>query len=409
MSYAKSYRVLLHPTVLISSLGYFVDIYDLILFSIVRIPSLKSIGVADSELMSQGMTLLNIQMGGMLLGGLLWGILGDKKGRVSILYGSILLYSLANIANAFVTSFEMYAALRLLSGIGLAGELGAAVTLVAESLPTSQRGYGIALVAAVGILGALFAAFVSDVYSWQTAYIVGGVMGLLLLVFRMKMKDSMIFERVREDSGIQKGNIFMFFTNRERLLKYLSCIFVGTPNWFIIGVLVAFAPEITGQLSATEPIVLSKGIGILYLGLSLGDLASGFLSQWIGSRRSVVLLFLLGSLPVIALYLTKTGQGAFFYYCIFFVMGIFNGYWAISITIAAEQFGTNLRATAATSVPNFIRAMVIPLTLCVQFLKVHIGLLGAVSCVAVVCYVFAFTALYFLEETHAKDLNCIEV
>lgn len=405
----KNFKLLLHPTVLISSLGYFVDIYDLILFSIVRITSLKSIGIPDSELMSQGMKLLNIQMGGMLLGGLLWGILGDKKGRVSILYGSILLYSLANIANAFVTSFEMYAGLRLLAGIGLAGELGAAVTLVAESLPTLQRGYGVALVAAVGILGALFAAFVSNMYSWQTAYIVGGVMGLCLLIFRIKMQDSFIFKNVHENKNVSKGNFLMFFTDRNRFFKYLSCIFIGTPNWFIIGVLVAFAPEITAQLSASEPVELSKGIAILYLGLSLGDLASGFISQWIKSRRKVVLWFLLGSLPIITLYLTKTNQSAHFYYGLFFIMGFFNGYWAISITIAAEQFGTNLRATAATSVPNFIRAMVIPLTLSVQFLKEYVGLLGAVSTVAFICFMLAFTALYFLEDTHSKDLNCLEV
>jgi putative MFS transporter len=399
---------LFNATIIICSLGYFVDIYDLILFSIVRIPSLQSIGVETSELMSKGVTLLNLQMGGMLVGGLLWGIMGDRKGRVSVLYGSILLYSLANIANAFVTTYPAYAALRFLAGVGLAGELGAAVTLVSELMPKARRGYGVALVASVGILGAIFAAFVSEVFSWQTAYLVGGAMGLSLLVFRMKMKDSILFETVRQTAAVQKGNFFMFFTSRERFLRYVSCIFIGAPNWFIIGVLVMFAPEITASLSPTEPILVAKGVGWLYLGLSLGDLASGFLSQWIGSRRKVVLLFLTMSAPVIYLYLTATSHGTLFYYALFFVLGICNGYWAVMITIAAEQFGTNLRATAATTVPNFVRAMVIPLTLSVQALHTQMSLISSVAIVAVGCLITAYLALYFLEETHGRDLNFLE-
>lgn len=399
---------LISPVVIICSLGYFVDIYDLILFSIVRIPSLQGIGVAQSELMSKGVLLLNLQMGGMLIGGLLWGIMGDKRGRVSVLYGSILLYSLANIGNAFVGSFEAYAVLRLLAGIGLAGELGAAVTLVSELMPKSQRGYGVAFVAAVGILGAIFAAFVAETLSWQTAYLVGGCMGLVLLVFRLKTKDSLMFETVHKSKEIQKGNFFMFFQSRKRFVRYLSCIFIGAPNWFIIGVLVAFAPEITGNLAPTEPVVVAKAIAWLYLGLSLGDLASGFLSQWLGSRRKVVLLFLAATVPLIALYLTHTGGNQVFYYTLFFALGICNGYWAVMITIAAEQFGTNLRATAATTVPNFVRAMVIPLSLGVQLLKEPLGLLGAVATVAALTIGLALVALAMLQETHGRDLDFVE-
>ncbi len=401
-------RNLFNSTVIISSLGYFVDIYDLILFSIVRIPSLKAIGVPANELMSRGVTLLNMQMGGMLLGGILWGILGDKKGRVSVLYGSILLYSLANLANAFVTSFEAYAVLRFISGLGLAGELGAAVTLVTERMPVASRGYGVALVASIGILGAICAAFVSNVFSWQVAYIVGGVMGLLLLVFRMKMQDSALFQSVHQDSSIKKGSFFMFFTNRARFFRYLSCIFIGAPNWFIIGILVAFAPEITAQRAVLEPVIVGHGIGWLYFGLSLGDLGSGFLSQWLKSRKKIVFLFLAMSIPLIVVYLTTTNAHAIMYYALFFALGICNGYWAVFVTIAAEQFGTNLRATATTTIPNFVRGMVIPLTLSVQALQGRIGLVNAVAIVGSICFVLAYTALYFLEETYHKDLNFLE-
>lgn len=404
-SRSVSWRTLLNTTVVVSSLGYFVDIYDLILFSIVRIPSLKSIGVSPDELMHKGMILLNMQMGGMLIGGILWGMLGDKKGRVSVLYGSILLYSLANLANAFVVSFPIYASLRFLAGIGLAGELGAAVTLVTEVTPKSQRGYAVAFVAAVGILGAIFAAFVSETFSWQTAYIVGGTMGLLLLVFRMKMQDSSLFTKIQKNDQVEKGNFLLFFSNRKLFFSYLACIFVGSPNWFIIGILVTLSPEITAQLSASEPVLVSTGIAWLYVGLSLGDLLSGFLSQWIRSRKKVLFIFITMTIPIMILYLTKTHAGTTFYYPLFFVLGICNGYWAVGIMTAAEQFGTNLRATATTTVPNFIRAMVIPMTLGVQTLTPNFGLIKSIAIIAVLCIGLSYIALWHLQETYHRDLD----
>lgn len=407
MQEKASFMRFLNMTVIVSSLGYFVDIYDLILFSIVRIPSLQAIGVTGEELMSKGTLLLNMQMAGMLVGGILWGVLGDRKGRVSVLYGSILLYSLANLANAFVTTFPMYAGLRFLAGLGLAGELGAAVTLVSESLAAEDRGYGVALVASVGILGAIFAAFISDTFSWQTAYIVGGVMGLTLLAFRFKMQDSRLFSAVHKEESIVKGNFFMLLSG-DRLKRYLSCIFVGSPNWFTIGVLVAFAPEITSHLSCTGTVLASKAIACLYLGLSLGDLLSGFLSQWMKSRKKVILLFLSLNIPVIFVYLTTTHASPDFYYVLFFILGIPNGYWAVVNTVAAEHFGTNLRATAATTVPNFIRAMVIPLSLGVQFLKPYLGLIEAISLVAMLSVGLAYMALSKLEETYYKNLDFVE-
>jgi MFS family permease len=397
-----------NTTVLVGALGYFVDIYDLVLFSIVRIDSLKALGVGQEALMSKGVTLLNTQMTGMLLGGIIWGMLGDKRGRVSVLYGSILMYSLANIANAFVGSFEMYALLRLIAGIGLAGELGAAVTLVSENMPISHRGYGVAVVAAIGILGAIVASFVAESFSWQSAYLVGGFMGLVLLAFRIKMQDSALFKRATSDASIRRGNFLMFFTNRTRFFRYMSCIFIGAPNWFIIGILAAFAPEITASRGALEPVVVAKAIAWLYLGLSLGDLASGFLSQAIKSRKKVVALFLSGCAPIIALYLALHGLHATTYYALFFVLGLGNGYWAVFVTTAAEQFGTNLRATAATTVPNFVRAMVIPLTLGVQALKADLGLIGAVALIGTLCLAVAGIALYYLDETYHKDLNFLE-
>src|SRR5882762_615963 len=121
----KDFKLLFSVPVIVAALGYFVDIYDLLLFSIVRRPSLSALGVPDEELFGQGEFLLQVQMGGLLLGGLIWGIMGDKRGRLSVLFGSILMYSLANIGNGFVTNVTQYAALRFIAGLGLAGELGA--------------------------------------------------------------------------------------------------------------------------------------------------------------------------------------------------------------------------------------------------------------------------------------------
>lgn len=399
---------LLNTTVIVASLGYFVDIYDLLLFSIVRIPSLAAIGIPQDELITKGAMLLNLQMGGMLLGGLMWGIMGDRRGRVSVLYGSIALYSVANLANAFVQTFAQYAVCRFFAGLGLAGELGAAITLVAEAMTQKDRGYGVAVVAGIGILGAIFAAGVAELFEWRVAYVVGGLMGLFLLIFRWKMHVSTMFQMVQSNKDIEKGRFSMFFSDRERFRKYMCCILIGAPNWFCIGILAGFAPEITTNLGSLEPITVSMAIAWAYLGLSAGDLLSGFVSQWIRSRRRVVFLDLCAAIPVIAIYLTQREQTPVFYSIIFFCLGLSNGYWAVMMTIAAEQFGTNLRATAATTVPNFIRAMVIPLTLSVQGLKAWLGLVPAVGIVAAGCIAIAFLALWNLDETYHRDLNFVE-
>src|SRR5678815_49497 len=133
--------------VIVAALGYFVDIYDLLIFGIVRADSLKSIGIAPDAQLGPTQLILNTQMIALLLGGILWGVLGDKRGRISVLFGSIILYSLANIANGFVHTVPQYAAARFLAGLGLAGELGGGITLVSESLDEKTRGHGTTIVA----------------------------------------------------------------------------------------------------------------------------------------------------------------------------------------------------------------------------------------------------------------------
>ncbi len=397
----------INTTVLVSALGYFVDIYDLVLFSIVRIPSLTDLGVKGEELIKTGVFLLNMQMGGMLLGGIIWGVWGDKKGRLSVLFGSIFLYSVANIANAFVTSIDAYAALRLLAGIGLAGELGAAVTIICEILPKELRGYGTAIVATIGVSGAVAAGIIGDNFPWQTAFIIGGILGLVLLIMRIKMFESGIYKSIKE-SNVSRGNFFKLFTSKERFVRYINCILIGLPIWFVIGVLVTFSPEFGKVLNVQGNISAGKSIMFAYIGLILGDFASGFLSQAIKSRKKIVRVFLLLTLVFILVYLFYSNLSLTYFYALCSALGFAIGYWAVFVTIGSEQFGTNLRATVTTTVPNFIRGSVIPITLSFELLRSSIGMIYAALIVGIISVAIAFFSLYHLNETYGKDLNFIE-
>jgi len=303
-------RYLFNTTVLVSALGYFVDIYDLILFGIVRIPSLTDLGIKGDELIKVGVYLLNMQMAGMLIGGIIWGIWGDKKGRLSVLFGSIFLYSVANFANAFVTSVDMYAILRFIAGVGLAGELGAAITLVSEVMTKETRGYGTAIVATIGVSGAIAAAIVGDLFTWQTAYIIGGVLGLILLVMRIKMYESGMF-KLLQTANVGRGKFLTLFTSKDRFLRYAYCILIGLPIWYVVGVLVTFSPEFGKVIGVNEPIVAGKSIMFTYLGLIFGDFASGFLSQIMKSRKKVIGIFISFTSAFILVYLFAHGLSLF--------------------------------------------------------------------------------------------------
>jgi putative MFS transporter len=397
----------LNTSVLVASLGYFVDIYDLILFGIVRVPSLTSLGVAQNKLIDVGILLLNLQMAGMLIGGIIWGILGDKKGRISVLFASIFLYSLANIGNAFVTSINAYGALRFIAGLGLAGELGAAVTLVSELLPKEQRGYGTSIIAGIGVSGAIFAAIIGENFTWQTAYIMGGVLGFLLLILRLKMFESGIYKSIAEKK-ISKGNFLKLFTDRKRFIKYLNCILIGTPIWFVVGVLITFSPEFGRVLKVTGPVTAGNAILFTYAGLIFGDFISGFLSQWVKSRKRILTVFISLTFILVPVYLFLRGLSPAQFYGLCVLLGFAIGYWAIFVTVAAENFGTNLRATVATTVPNFIRGSVIPITLGFEYLKNSVGIIYSALIVAVITVIIALVSLNNLEETYGKDLDYIE-
>jgi MFS family permease len=408
MTEKNAFKTLMSVPVWVAALGYFVDIYDLILFSVVRIQSLESIGITGKALEDTGLLPLNTQMLGMLVGGLIWGILGDKKGRLSVLFGSILLYSLANIANGFITNLTQYAILRFIAGIGLAGELGAGITLVAEILPKQIRGYGTTLVGAVGMLGAVLAYLISTIFDWRTCYFIGGGLGLMLLVLRVGVFESGMFHQVVNDTKIKKGNFLMLFSPQKRFLKYLYCIFIGFPTWFVIGILITLAPEFSQKLGFPITAVAGKAVMFAYLGLSVGDLATGLLSQWLKSRKKVVLYCVLMSFICTIIYLVAPFKNLTFFYFNCFLLGISMGYWALFVTIGAEQFGTNLRATVATTVPNFARGSLVLVTLLFQMAKTYFGLAWGAMLVGSFTMLVAIIVLSLTEETFEKDLNYVE-
>lgn len=396
--------------VIISALGYFVDIYDLLLFGIVRIPSLKSLGL-DPDV--DGTFILNCQMVGLLLGGVLWGVFGDRKGRLSVLFGSILVYSLANIACGFLPYFPkehlvyQYALLRFIAGIGLAGELGAGITLVSESLPKNLRAIGTSVVAGFGLMGAVVAQLTVELAGgWNISYIIGGVMGIMLLFLRISISESGIYKKI-EHKTVSKGNFLSFFTHKDRLIRYLKCIAIGLPTWYCIGILAVLANQFAPEFGIKE-IVPGKAIMWAYIGISVGDLLSGFISHALKSRKIAIFYMLVfTSIGVGIMFFGNTNTETKYYiFCVW--LGLGTGYWAMFVTLAAEQFGTNIRNTATTTVPNVVRGLVPVMILAFDFFKKDFSVITSAALVGVVVFGLAFYSSLTISETHDKDLEFTE-
>ncbi|MFM7726774.1 MAG: MFS transporter, partial [Flavobacteriales bacterium] len=378
--------------------------------------SLKGMGITDPTLLAEyDYTMFLWQMTGMLIGGLVWGILGDIKGRRNILMGSILIYSLANIANAFVTDIHWYAVVRLIAGIGLAGELGAAITLVNEILKKESRGYGTMVIVTMGALGAVAAVYINKLdlamfglAQWQVMYIIGGMLGLLLLTLRAGTHESHMFDDVKQQQ-VSKGNFFMLFSIRKRAVRYLACIAMGLPVWFCVGVLTKFSTkfaELGGAQGGTFE--LGQAIVFTYLGLSVGDLLSSYLSQVFKSRKRIVLGYLTSCIAIILVFLFGRGFSVSFYYFLIFLIGCATGYWALFVTIASETFGTNIRATVTTTVPNFVRGATVPIVLSFKALTHNYGEINAALIVGGICLTLSLLSLLVLPETFGRDLRFVE-
>jgi putative MFS transporter len=394
--------------VIVSALGYFVDIYDLLLFSIIRVPSLQSLGLNSDLVASRGLHILNIQMMGLLVGGIIWGVLGDKKGRLKVLYASIILYSIGNIANGFVQTVDQYAAVRFVTGLGLAGELGAGITLVSELLPKEKRGIGTSLVAGIGLTGAVFAFFLKQHFDWRTCYFIGGGLGFMLLLLRVSVLESEMF-KVIQQSHVRKGNFFMLFTNRQRARKYLAAILIGLPTWYVIGILITFSKEFGLKMGIHGAIDPGKAVMFAYAAISIGDVAAGFVSQWLKSRKKAVGLYYIITILSMIWFFNLEGQTAAYLYIASALLGFGTGFWAIFVTMAAEQFGTNIRATVATTVPNMVRGSLNLVSLLFNSLQPSFGYLKSGWLTGIVVIIIALISLYFTDETFNKELNYVEL
>ena len=414
--------------VVVAALGYFVDIYDLVLFGVIKAESLKQIMIGTSPALqaATGKFLFNMQMIGMLIGGVIWGVLGDKRGRLQVLFGSILLYSLANIANAFVSDISTYAVIRIIAGIGLAGELGAGITLVSEMMSKEKRGYGTMIIVTFGALGAVFASLVGSkgdyfsqmifnltnvqLASWQVAYIIGGLMGFTLLFLRIGTIEPHYFKAIKSKNEIKKGSFKLIFSSKPNRIKYLHCILIGIPIWFIIGLIIMNSKDDFGPWVGLKNIENGTAVMYTYIGLSFGDLISGLLSQVLKSRKKVVFLYLCFTaiLTLVFLFFGK-GMTATTYYFFCFLLGTGTGYWAIFVTIAAEQFGTNIRSTAANTIPNFVRGSVNVIMLLFSLLLASQLSVGISAFLIGAFFIgLAFYSLSQLKETFGKDLDYIE-
>lgn len=392
--------------VIVAALGYFVDIYDLLLFSIIRIPSLRDLGLNDAQIASDGLYIINAQMIGLMLGGIAWGVLGDKKGRLKVLFASIILYSLGNIANGFVQNVEQYAIIRFITGFGLAGELGAGITLVSELLPKNKRGIGTSLVAGIGLTGAVVAFFIKENFHWRTCYFIGGGLGFMLLFLRVGVLESGMFQTM--DKSVSKGNFFMFFTNAGRLKKYLLCILIGLPTWYVIGILVSFSKEFGEHMNIRGAVDPGKAIMFAYAAISVGDIAIGFLSQALRSRKKSLYIFYGITAVGIAWFFSLEGASVNAVYAACALLGFGTGFWAIFVTIAAEQFGTNIRATAATTVPNMVRGSLALISLLFTAMIPSAGYVVSGLITGVVVLIIAVISAIMTEETFNKELNYIE-
>ncbi len=394
--------------VIIAALGYFVDIYDLLLFSIIRVPSLKTMGLTADAAVDTGKYILQIQMLGLLAGGFLWGVMGDKIGRMKVLFASIILYSLGNIANGFVQTPEQYAWIRFISGIGLAGELGASITLVTEILPKNKRGLGTSVVAGIGLSGAVFAFIMKESFdNWRICYFIGGGMGFLLLLLRAGVFESSMFHTIKSKE-ISKGNLLMLVNNKRRFTNYIKAILIGIPTWYVIGLLLTFSDKFAHDLGVTEKVDPGKSVMWAYVAIAISDFMGGFISHFFKSRKKAVWFFYVFCIIALILFFNLPNHSIKTFYFICAMLGFGTGFWALFVTMAAEQFGTNMRATVTTTVPNIVRGSLVLTTFIFDTLQHNYSFVKSGWITGIIIMSVSCIALFFTHETFHKELDYIE-
>lgn len=394
--------------IILAAAGYFVDIYDLLIFSSERVESLEEIGVPVQNMKSVALMLQNYQMAGLIAGGFIFGMLADKLGRVRVLFASILLYSFANLGNAFVTTVPVFAAFRFIAGLGLAGELGIALSWISESLQRNQRTIATMIVSAIGLCGGITAAIVSSLLHWQTSYIIGGLMGLLLLGFRITVQESELYKKTKHES-LQKGNLIQLFSNKSQMARFTLCVLSGAPSFIFMSIYVTLAPEFATAFNITGKISVSHAIMVYLIAFTVSDILCGLLSRMLQQRKAALLIYvMIQTLAVGFFFLVPPITSTDLYMrCVF--LGFSVGYWGILITNSLEQFGTNIRATVATSTSNLIRGITIPATIVFSLVASSLGIIASGMIIGFSLIAISVISILLLEDKFENDLNFAEV
>lgn len=402
--------------ILVASLGYFVDAYDLIIASVVRSSAIVELGLAQvgtPEHTKYAQLFEYVQSAGILLGGIIFGVYSDKKGRKKALYYSIAIYSIANILNGLLSASvpfvgTVYCILRFICGFALAAELSIGIVMISETMKAKHRGYGTMIVVSFGILGAVLAAVLFEFIGihWQTLYLIGGIAGVLLLIFRFSVKETNPFLDL-ENQESERGSWVMIFKNR-RLLKILfNAILLGFPIYFFISIPIKFATDYGKELGLT--IKGTIPIIVFYIAMSVSDIIANYLCQLFENRKKVLYFYLgLCTISVFLLHFYPPTTPEQYFYLFSPLMGFASGYWALLITFTNEQIGTNIRSTYTTAVPNVVRSLFIPIQLLLTVLQPTFGTSTSVFYIGVLAVILALLGLYSLKETWGKNLKFID-
>jgi hypothetical protein len=270
-----------------------------------------------------------------------------------------------------------------------------------------QRGIATSLVAGIGLSGAVVAYFISQYFDWRICYFIGGGLGLSLLFLRIRVYESGLYKKTQESTAV-KGNFFMFFNNAHRFKTYMKAILIGLPTWYVIGILISFSNVFAKQMGVEEVVQPGKAIMYAYVAISIGDMLIGFVSQYFKSRKKAMWLFYAITVFAMLLFFALPIQHASGMYAVCALLGFGTGFWAIFVTMAAEQFGTNLRATATTTIPNMVRGSLPLMLLLFTFLQDYTPYINAAIITGIIVMTLSAIALFFMKETFARDLDFIE-
>jgi MFS transporter, putative metabolite:H+ symporter len=380
--------------------GYFIDIFDLVLFSTLRISSFEELKITDPTYWT--VVFFNLQMTGILVGGIFWGKMADIKGRSWSFMGTILVFSIANIINGLTSSLTVYGICRFIAGFGLAGEMGSGIALICEKVPDEKRSLYLGFVSSLGCIGAVLSGWLGDIVYWRYLFIGSGFAGILLTLLRKNLLEPDLFRKTAT-LNIPRGQWKTLFQSPPDLIRFILLIFLGIPMWYIIGILWSFSTEMTSTIGLN---IFTSGQAILwgYVGVWMGDMLMPFVSQFLKSRIFTIQICLIMMLLGVIYLFQFQPHSLLSFQLTHIFLGFTIGYWAVYATLCGESFGTNIRALTSTSLPSLIRFSSIPMMIIYQYgrdeneLNIALGMGLTVLCISMI-------TTYFIKDTFQKDID----